>query len=112
VPHSAPPLDVAAGPPVTIMTDAHGNALGGIRTPQLDVPIATFTGEQPGAILCQLLGTTTLFDAATLASLYPSHDAFVAGYRKSLKRAVRSGFLLRPDAKLILTWAKGASVPP
>ena len=111
IPHAAPPLDVAAGPPVTIMTDAHGNALGGIRTPQLDVPIATFTGQQPGAILCQLLGTTTLFDAATLASLYPDHDAFVAGYRKSLKRAVREGFLLRPDAKLILAWAKGAAIP-
>ena len=52
------------------------------------------------------------FDAATLASLYPDHDAFVAGYRKSLKHAVRQGFLLRPDAKLILTWAKGASIPP
>src|SRR5205823_12171072 len=76
IPHAAAPLEVAAGPPVTIMTDAHGNALGGVRTPQVDVPIATFTGQQPGAILCQLLGTTALFDAATLASLYPDHDAF------------------------------------
>jgi alpha/beta hydrolase family protein len=110
-PHPAPRLDVEGSPP-TLMTDAHGNALGGIRTPQVDVPIATFTGQQSGSILCQLFGTTTLLDSATLASLYPDHATFVAGYRKSLKRAVRPRFLLRPDAKLIETWAKTAPVPP
>jgi alpha/beta hydrolase family protein len=110
-PRRAPRLEVQDGSPPTIMTDAHGNALGGIRTPEVDVPIATFSGRQSGSILCQLFGTTTPFDAATLLSLYPDHDAFVAAYGKSLRRAVRSGFLLEPDAKLIATWAKGAPIP-
>jgi hypothetical protein len=92
------------------MHDAHGNARGGIRTPQVDVPIATFTGEQSGSILCRLLGTTTLFDPATLAVLYPSHDAFVSAYKKSLRRAVKAGFILKPDAKLIAKWAEGSTI--
>jgi hypothetical protein len=109
-PKSAPRLDASAGPPVTINRDANGNALGGIRTPQVDVPIAAFTGEQAGSILCRLFGTTTLFDDATLASLYPTHKAFVSAYGKAIKRATKAGWLLKPDAKLIKKWAAGSNV--
>ena len=104
-PKPAPRLEVAAGPPVAIVRDANGNAVGGIRTPQVDVPIAAFTGEQEGSILCRLFGTTTPFDDATLAALYPSHGAFVAAYDKATKRAVKAGFLLKPDARLMREWA-------
>jgi hypothetical protein len=109
-PRSAPRLDVSAGPPVTINRDANGNALGGIRTPQVDAPIAVFTGEQEGSILCRLFGTTTLIDDATLASLYPSHKAFTKAQARSLKRAVKAGWILKPDAKLIKKWAADSDV--
>ena len=109
-PPRAPRLRVAADPPRTITRDARGNALGGIRSPQVDVPIAAFTGEQNGAIICRLLGTTTLFDAATLTSLYPSHRAYVARFDKATRNAVRAGFLLKPDAKLLKRWARGSNV--
>jgi hypothetical protein len=109
-PRSAPRLDVSAGPPVAINRDAHGNALGGVRTPEVDAPIATFTGEQPGSILCQLFGTTTLLDDAMLASLYPSHKAFTKAYAKSLKRATKKGWILKPDAKLIKEWADSSTI--
>ena len=116
-PRSAPQLDVSTGPPLTINHDANGNALGGIRTPQVDVPIAIFTGEQSGgSIICRLLGTTTLLDDATLASLYPTHKDFVAKYDKALRKAVKEGWILRPDARLLKEWAAeakvGAIVPP
>jgi len=104
-PEPAPRLEVAAGPPVAIVRDTNGNALGGIRTPQVDVPIAAFTGEQSGDFLCILAGTTTPFDRAMLAQLYPSHTAFVSAYGQSLKRAVRAGWILEPDAKLMRAWA-------
>jgi len=110
-PKSAPPLDVSAGPPITIKRDQHGNALGGIRTPWVDVPIATFTGQQSGdSILCLIFGTTTLFDAPTLAALYPTHKAFTSAYDKALKRAVKKGWTLEPDAKLIKKWAAGSNI--
>ena len=110
-PKSAPPLDVSAGPPITIQRDQHGNARGGIRTPWVDAPIATFTGLQSGgSILCLIFGTTTLFDAPTLAALYPTHKAFTSAYDKALKRAVKKGWTLEPDAKLIKKWAAGSNI--
>jgi len=110
-PKSAPRLDVSAGPPITIQRDQHGDALGGIRTPWVDVPIATFTGQQSGgSILCLIFGTTTLFDAPTLAALYPTHKAFTSAYDKALKRAVKKGWILEPDAKLIKKWAAGSNI--
>jgi hypothetical protein len=106
-PRRARRLEVAAGPPVTITRDAHGNALGGIRTPQVDVPIATLSGEgQTGSIICILFGTTTPFDAATLASLYGDNAAYVSAFKKATRRAVRAGFVLRPDAKLMTAAAE------
>jgi hypothetical protein len=101
---------VTAGPPVAINHDANGVALGGVRTPQVDVPIAAFTGEQPGTVLCRLFGTTTPFDDATPAALYPSRRAFLSAYRKALGRAVRAGWILRADAKLMRKWAAGSDV--
>jgi len=110
-PKSAPRLDVSAGPPITIQRDQHGNALGGIRTPWVDVPIATFTGQQSGgSILCLIFGTTTPFDAPTLAALYPTHKAFTSAYDKALKRAAKRGWIRPPDARLIKKWAAGSNI--
>jgi len=107
-PKAAPRLQASAAPSVVIEHDADGVAKGGVRTPQVDVPIAAFTGEQAGGILCRLFGTTTPFDDATLARLYPSHRAFVAAYDKAIRRAQRKGFLVPADAKLLREWAAGA----
>ncbi len=109
-PRRAPRLDVDPGPPVRIEVDEHGNARGGIRTPWVDAPIATFTGEQEGSLLCRLFGSTTPFDAAKLAALYPTRRAFRAAHARALRRAVRKGWILRPDAKLIRRWAASANI--
>ena len=109
-PDSAPRLEVNAGPPVAIARDGNGNALGGIRTPQVEVPIASFTGEQAGAIICQLLGTTTVFSPAELAARYPSRDVFVWAYRQSLKRSVRARWIVRRDARLMKQWLATSSI--
>ena len=109
-PRPAPRLDAQAGPPVALAVDQHGNARGGIRTPWVDAPIATFTGEQEGSLLCRLFGSTTPLDAATLSALYPTHKAFRAAYGRALKRAVRHGWILAPDARLIRKWAAGAAI--
>jgi hypothetical protein len=108
-PKSAPRLEVNPSPP-TIVTDEHGNGVGGIRTPQVDVPIATFTGLQPGPIICQLFGTTTVFTDAQLAALYPSHEDFVAQYKKALKRSQKAGWILSADAKLMKKWAVSSDI--
>ena len=109
-PKSSPRLDVLPGPPATIARDANGVGVGGVRTPQVDVPIADFTGEQPGPIICELFGTTTPFDTAKLAALYPTHRDFVSKYKKALDSSVKEGWILKPDAKLMRSWAAGSSI--
>ena len=112
VPPTAPHLEATAGPPIAITRDDNGNALGGVRTPQVDVPIAAFTGEQPNAtVLCTLFGTTTPFDATMLAALYPTHDAYVSAFDAATDRAVEGGFVLAPDADLMKQAAAEADVP-
>lgn len=109
-PKSMPRLEVDPGPPVTILRDEHGNALGGIRTPQVDVPIATFLPEQEGSILCRLFGSTELFDAEKLASLYPSRRAFLSAYKKAVKAALKAKAIRKADAKLMKQWAASTDI--
>jgi hypothetical protein len=110
-PRHAPRLDVAGSPPA-IMLDKNGNALGGIRTPWVDAPIAALSGTgQSGSGFCFIFGTTVPFDATTLHALYSDHDAYVAAVKKSTQRALHKGFLVREDAKLIEANAVASSVP-
>ncbi len=80
--------------------DANGNVKGGIRTPQVDAPIATLSGlGQTGTSFCFLFGTTKPFDAAKLAALYPTHEAFVKDWNAATDKAVKAGFIVPADAK-------------
>jgi len=109
LPPLAPRLDVASD--AQLAFDAHGNALGGIRTPQLDVPIAVLSGEgQTGSLLCRLFGTTVPFDAATLATLYPDHATYVAAFNAATDRATAAGFILQPDADLMKAAAAASDI--
>ena len=95
----------------TLVRDELGNAIGGIRTPYVDVPIAVLSGEgQDGQILCRTYGTTELFSVETLNSLYSSHDAFFNLFSDSVDDAVAKGFLLYPDGELIKSWAASADL--
>ena len=94
-----------------IARDAHGNARGGIRTPLVDVPVSTLSSsQQTRNVLCSLFGTTKPFDAATLASLYPTHDVYVAKFTKATDRAVKAGFVLTGTAEQLKAAARQSSV--
>jgi hypothetical protein len=110
VPPHAPAFVVTKG---AIARDAHGIALGGIRTPAVDVPISTLSGEpRPGAsIICSLFGQTTPFTPAQLAAVYPTHADYVAQVQASAASAVRAGFLLPASAAVLATEARAAAVP-
>lgn len=109
VPPQSPAIELGdPASPDPIVRDAHGNAKGGIRLPQLEAPTAMVdgganTGAQetaPGAVrnFCFLFGRTRLFDEATLKSLYPTHDAFVKQYSAAVDALVKQGYLLKPEA--------------
>ena len=110
-PATADRLDVVAGSPPVIQRDARGNALGGIRTAQVDVPVARLSGlGQTGSSFCSLFGTTQPFDAPTLATLYPKHRDYVRAVARATTSAVRKGFLLPIDARAIRTAAAASSI--
>jgi hypothetical protein len=108
---SAPRLEIAPGTPAALARDGFGNALGGIRTPQVEVPIAALSGlGQSGGGFCALFGTTTPFDALTLATLYPSHAGYVAAVLDAARKAVHGGFILKADRPAIATAAMASNV--
>ena len=107
----SPRLEIAPGPPPSIVRDALGNALGGIRTPQVDVPIAALSGlGQTGGAFCALFGTTVPFDAATLASLYPSHEEYVKAIVRSARKTAKAGFITRIDTTAIKAAAAASNI--
>jgi len=108
VPHGAR-IDIKGG---AYVTDAFGNALGGVRSPAVDAPTSTLTGtgNTGGSPVCFLLGTTTALSAAQLSALYPLHSDYVAAVAQSAARDVRRGFLLSPDALQIDQAAAGSQV--
>ena len=110
-PPKGQPIDMAAGPPSAINRDEHGNALGGIRTPVVDVPTATLRGDgNAGQTFCFLFGNTVPFDAPTLAALYPTHEDYVTKFSKATDAAVKAGFILAADAKNLKAAAASSTI--
>jgi hypothetical protein len=106
VPPVAPRFQIKTTSPVVFATDANGNALGGIRTPAVDVPVATLTGTPPGGTgFCFLFGTTTPLTPAQMTALYPSHQKFAAAWTRATKSAQAGGFLVPADAKELVSAA-------
>ncbi len=101
--------------------DAHGNVRGGLRLPELDVPIASYAPSntldpalpaflQPiGGLVCRLSGAVTDFDNITLNALYPTRGLFTRPYARRVNALLVRRFLMPEDAET-LREAAGASV--
>ncbi len=106
-PVTAPRIEVAPGATPQVQRDPDGIALGGIRTPPVDVPVATLSGApSPNpSVICLLLGSTTPFTAGRLAQLYPSPAAYLARYDADADATIRAGFVLPEDRTGLLAFA-------
>ena len=95
-----------------IRRNADGIALGGIRTPPVDVPVATLSGV-PGpnpSTICLLLGSTKPFSAARLAQLYPSRAAYLQRYDADADATIKAGFALPEDRAALLAFAEPSRI--
>ncbi|MCB1250311.1 MAG: alpha/beta hydrolase domain-containing protein [Acidimicrobiales bacterium] len=110
-------VDDAADGSIVIARGDDGNALGGVRNPLVDAPTATLTGEPPDGAsiadlaggsgdLCILFGSTIPFDQAALVERYGDADGYVSQFTDATETAVAGGFLLRPDADVLLAEAE------
>jgi hypothetical protein len=108
-PPEAPRIEVTAdGGTPTIVRDEDGIAEGGIRFPQVDVPVATLSGEPgpKGGVICLLLGSTVPFTDAQLAARYSDRAAYESAYEAATDAVIEAGFALDDDREAILADAE------
>jgi hypothetical protein len=108
-PPQSPRLDLANS--TTFVTDQNGEAVGGVRTPQVAAPIAVVSGiPSAGGGFCFLFGKTIPFSSTKLAQLYPTHAAFVHAWDRALAGDVAGGYLLPADAKILRQVAQDSGI--
>jgi len=116
-PPHAPWIEVTATAPRSIVRDAFGNALGGVRTPFLDLPTATYVPFDTVAHttrfsgFCILYGYNVPFDHARLQSLYGNHGDYMSRFVHEANALVEEGFWLKRDAADAIQRAVHAEVP-
>jgi hypothetical protein len=106
-PVTAPRIEVTPGTTPQIVRNSDGIALGGIRTPPTDVPVAALSGA-PGpnpSTICLLLGSTKPLSAARLAQLYPSRAKYLQLYTDDVDKTIKTGFALPQDRAALLAFA-------
>jgi hypothetical protein len=118
------PKDGGAGaalPHLVPQTDGDGNELGGLRMPQVAVPLATYTGWQyraaPAAGLLPLAGAWFPFPVtpaagaavedprASIVTRYPSREQYLDRVRDAADALVETRYLLADDIPTVLEHA-------
>ncbi|MCX7621231.1 MAG: alpha/beta hydrolase domain-containing protein [Acidimicrobiales bacterium] len=104
-PAHSPQIEVRDG---AIVRDELGIAVGGIRTPPVDAPVATLRGDNVTGVgyICALFGSTVPFSPDQLNRLYASREDYVAKVRASAESAVANGHLLPEDAAAFIEQAE------
>jgi Alpha/beta hydrolase domain len=96
----------------SVARDADGIALGGIRLPDIAVPVAVNSGVNAGNIggaACNpLSGSHVPFTKAKLDSLYPTHADYVGKVTVAANHAVADGFMLQKDAQDVINNASAS----
>lgn len=111
-PAIAPRIEVTSGATPAIVRDPDGIAVGGIRTPPVDVPTEVLSGV-PGSnpsLICLLLGSTQPLPATRLSQLYPSRAAYQQRYDEATDNTIKSGFVLESDRAALRGFANPTRV--
>ena len=82
-----------------IALDQFGNGLGGVRSPYVEEPTASYFTTTPGPGTCRELGYDERFDFARLDSIYGSYKNYSAKVEKSIQRMEKERYVTDADAK-------------
>jgi hypothetical protein len=84
------------GPDGEVLRDRHGIAKGGIRLPQVDVPLAKNSAiPLADDIFAVLGGSSQPFDRDQILALYMDRDTFIAAFKRATTAALDAG-VIRP----------------
>jgi hypothetical protein len=92
-------------PTKKLRRDSDGNAIGGLRSPFIEVPVAAYNGEA-----CVSAGTMTPLPPERLAQLYPTHKSYVEQILAATNEAVAKRFLVCQDAETIMRKASASTI--
>jgi hypothetical protein len=109
-PHQ-PRIEMDPGPPLRIAVDDVGNARGGIRLPELEVPTATYQGVAMGTGRLPLFGAATPFTDDELRARYTSRADYEARWSAAVDALVASGALRAGDAPAMRARAAEVALP-
>jgi Alpha/beta hydrolase domain len=107
-PQPQPQIKIVANGRAAVSRDHLGNAIGGIRLPELEVPTAEHRGMALSAGRPALFGASRPFNDETLRSLYPNRAEFSARWKGAVDRLIEAGTLLPEDAAAMI--ARGDEV--
>jgi len=107
-PLTPPLIEVTPGATPQIVRNADGIALGGIRSPPVDVPVSALSGA-PGpnpSTICLLLGSSKPLTSARLAQLYPSRAKYLQRFEAAADAMIKAGFALPQDRAALVAFAQ------
>ena len=88
-------------PQAAIATDEFGNAIGGVRSPYLEVPTATYHASTPGPGTCGNLGHKEAFSWERLETIYGASTKYASRFNQAVDRLVQERWLTEPDGRKI-----------
>ena len=107
---TAPPVQpriAFAGDPAQIVRNEHGIAIGGIRLPQADVPLATNSAVPNGRDIYSILyGSSQPFSKEKVEALYGDKTTFLARFEEAARAAEKAGVVLPRDVDPLVEEAR------
>ncbi|MBK6740368.1 MAG: hypothetical protein IPG64_22280 [Haliea sp.] len=113
-PSTAQRLDMTPSNPPSLLRNVDGIVLGGVRTPQLDVPVDVLSGvpgPTPTKAACFTLGSTAPLSEERLAELYASPEDYMQRYAASTDAVIQAGFMLEADREAIIADSDPSRIP-
>jgi hypothetical protein len=115
-PPRSQPLVKFAGEPPAVVRDEHGIAKGGIRLPQVEVPLATNSAIPLANDVYSILGGSSVpFSPEKVAKLYRNRGEYLEEFAIAARAAQSAGVLLPRDVAALgeeAVVAYDAAAPP
>lgn len=102
-----------------IQRDANGNGVGGLRLPDIEVPLGKYgpSNFTRGSLAfldlfaCVAGGSTQPFTASKLKSLYPTRSDYAAKYKAAADAALQKGYIRPVDHANAIKRAEMVAIP-
>ena len=94
-----------------MVRDEHGNARGGIRLPQVEVPVAQNSAiPLSDDIYSRLGGSSAPFPPDKLKQLYGNMETYLARFEQAARAAEKAGVILSRDVEGLIEEARATKI--